>query len=222
MGKVRVAAFAVSLDGFGAGPGQDLSNPLGVRGLELMRWFFETATFQKMHASAEGQASGSTGIDNGFAERSFENVGAWILGRNMFGPVRGPWESWGAEAWNGWWGEEPPYHVPVFVLTHHARPPLEMKGGTTFHFVTDGPDAALALAKDAAGEKDVRIGGGVSTVRAYLQAGAIDELHLVLAPMLLGEGEPLFHGLDLPKLGFAHAEAVQGENATHMILRRGV
>lgn len=170
MGKVRVAAFSISLDGFGAGPRQDLNNPLGVRGLELHRWFFDTETFKKMH----GQDGGHRGIDNDFALKSFENIGAWVLGRNMFGPVRGPWEG---DSWKGWWGDNPPYHVPVFVLTHYARPPLRMEGGTTFHFVTDGPESALKKAQEAANGKDVRIGGGVSTIRQYLAADKIDEMH---------------------------------------------
>jgi dihydrofolate reductase len=174
MSKVRVQCFGVSLDGYGAGPDQSLENPLGVRGPEMMAWFFPTRVFQTMHG---GAADGETGVDNSMAEDSFRNVGAWILGRNMFGPVRGPWPD---ESWKGWWGDEPPYHVPTFVLTHHARKPLQMKGGTTFHFVTDGIQSALEQARKAAGSKDVRIGGGVSTVRQYLKAGLIDELHLAL------------------------------------------
>ena len=213
MGIVRVAAFSVSLDGFGAGPLQDLENPLGVRGTELHTWFFRTQAFQAMH----GQNGGEPGVDNDFAARSFENLGAWILGRNMFGPVRGAWPD---DSWNGWWGEEPPYHTPVFVLTHHARPPLAMRGGTTFYFVTEGANRALELAREAAGSKDVRIGGGVSVIRQYLQAGCIDEMHLAFSPVVLGEGENLFQGVDLPKLGFTIADSISGEKANHVLFMR--
>ena len=213
MSKVRVAAFSVSIDGFGAGCRQDINNPLGVRGPEIFSWFFQTEVFKKMY----GPDGGSRGVDNDMALKSFENVGAWILGRNMFGPVRGPWPD---DSWKGWWGEEPPYHVPVFVLTHHARAPLEMKGGTTFYFVTDGVEAALKVAKDAARGKDVRIGGGVATIRQYLSLGAIDEMHLAMSPVLLGEGENLFAGIDLHRLGFGVSRRVEGENATHLILQR--
>ena len=216
MSKVRVAAFTISLDGFGAGPRQDLQNPLGVRGFELHGWFQHTEVFHKM----QGQSGGSTGVDNQMALKSFENLGAWVLGRNMFGPVRGPWPTQG-EPWNGWWGDTPPYHVPVFVLTHHARVPLEMKGGTTFYFVTDGIESALHQAQAAAQGKDVRIGGGVATIRQYLTAGLIDEMHLAGSPVLLGEGEELFHGINLPKLGFAPFQNVPGEKATHVFVRRG-
>ena len=215
MSQLRVKCFAVSLDGFGAGPDQDLQNPLGVRGPELMEWFFHTRAWRQTH----GQANGENGVDNRMAEQGFENVGAWILGRNMFGPVRGPWPD---DRWKGWWGDEPPYHTPVFVLTHHARAPIEMAGGTTFHFVTDGIHAALEQAWTAAGARDVRLGGGVSTVRQYLQAGLIDELHLAMRPVLLGSGEHLFHGLDLSALGYECAESVAGERATHVILRKRV
>jgi dihydrofolate reductase len=213
MSRVRVAAFSISLDGFGAGLGQDIENPLGVRGLELHRWFFETEAFRKMH----GQSGGSRGIDNGFAVRSFENVGAWILGRNMFGPVRGAWDG---DAWKGWWGESPPYHVPVYVLTHYPRPPLRMGGGTTFYFVTDGLASALRQAQDAAEGKDVRIGGGVSVIRQYLRAGEIDEMHLAVSPVLLGGGEHLFWGIDMYELGFRVVEVVGGENAVHYVIRK--
>jgi dihydrofolate reductase len=213
MSKVRVASFSVSIDGFGAGPHQDLQNPLGLRGPEMFSWFFQTDVFKKMY----GQESGSTGIDNQMAAQGFVNVGAWILGRNMFGPVRGPWPD---DSWKGWWGEEPPYHVPVFVLTHHARSPLEMKGGTTFHFVTDGIASALKQAKAAAAGKDVRIGGGVETIRQYLSARLIDELHLAQSPVLLGEGEPLFAGINLHQLGFRVTRTVAGENATHLCMER--
>lgn len=213
MSKVKVAAFSISLDGFGAGPRQDLKNPLGVRGTELHNWFFPTDVFKKM----QGQSGGTHGIDNDFAVRSFDNVGAWILGRNMFGPVRGPWPD---DSWKGWWGDNPPYHTSVFVLTHHARAVLPMEGGTTFHFVTDGLDSALTKAKEAANGKDVRIGGGVSTIRQYLLAGQIDEMHLAFSPVLLGEGEHLFAGINLHQLGFASVKTVAGENATHVLLRK--
>jgi dihydrofolate reductase len=213
MSKVRVAAFSISLDGFGAGPRQDLNNPLGVRGMELHGWFLNTEVFKKMH----GQTGGARGIDNDFAAQSFADVGAWILGRNMFAPVRGPWEG---DSWKGWWGDNPPYHTPVFVLTHHARAPLTMEGGTTFHFVTDGLESALRQAKDAAKDKDVRIGGGVSVIRQYLSAGQIDEMHFALSPVLLGEGEALFSGINLAQLGFAPGRTVCGEGATHVFLAR--
>jgi dihydrofolate reductase len=212
MSKVRVAAFSVSLDGFGAGPLQDLQNPLGVRGLELHEWFMKTDAFKKMH----GQGEGTKGIDNDVAEQSFTNVGAWILGRNMFGPVRGPWDG---DSWKGWWGDNPPYHTPVFVLTHHPRPVLAMEGGTTFHFVADGAGPALSKAKEAAQGKDVRIGGGVSTIRQYLIAGQIDEMHLAVSPVLLGQGEHLFSGINLSNLGFAPYKTLAGENATHVFVR---
>jgi dihydrofolate reductase len=211
--KLRVECFSMSLDGFSAGPDQDLQNPLGVRGLELMEWFFPTRKFQEMH----GQGGGETGTDNDAAERGFDGIGAWILGRNMFGPVRGPWPD---DSWKGWWGDEPPYHTPVFVLTHHARAPLTMKGGTEFRFVTGGIHDALAQAFAAAGGRDVRLGGGVATVRQYLQAGLVDELHLALRPVLLGFGEHLLGGLDLHALGYECAEPVPGERATHIRLRK--
>jgi dihydrofolate reductase len=213
LGKVRVAAFSISIDGFGAGPHQDVNNPLGVRGFELHGWFQETEAFRKMH----GQSGGAHGIDNDFAARSFENVGAWILGRNMFGPVRGPWKD---DSWKGWWGENPPYHTPVFVLTHYARSPLAMDGGTTFHFVTDGLASALEQAKEAAKGRDVRIGGGVSVIRQYLQAGQIDEVHLAISPVLLGAGEHLFSGINLAEIGFTDVRAVPGEYATHVLIKK--
>lgn len=211
MSKVRVAAFSVSIDGFGAGPRQSLQAPLGVGAEGLHGWFRPTRTFQQML----GGEGGSTGADDGFARRSFENVGAWILGRNMFGPVRGPWPD---DGWKGWWGDNPPYHVPVFVLTHHARPPLEMAGGTTFHFVTDGIEAALQRARAAAGGRDVRIGGGVSTIRQYLQAGLVDEMHLAVSPVLLGSGESLLAGIDLPALGWRVTARESTEQALHLVL----
>ena len=213
MSKVRVAAFSISLDGFGAGPRQDVDNPLGVRGFELHAWLQNTEVFKKIH----GQSGGTHGIDNDLALQSFENVGAWILGRNMFGPVRGPWQG---DAWKGWWGDNPPYHTPVFVLTHHARTPLVMEGGTTFYFVTDGLESALEKAKDAAQGKDVRIGGGVSVIRQYLAAGQIDEMHLAVSPVLLGEGEHLFSGINLPKLGFTPFKTVPGEKSTHVLIKK--
>ncbi len=213
MGKVRVASFGVSIDGYGAGPRQDLEHPLGVGGERLFEWFFETRTWCAIH----GKDGGDTGVDDEFAKRGFENVGAWILGRNMFGPVRGPWPD---EAWNGWWGDEPPYHVPVFVLTHHRREPLEMQGSTTFHFVTEGIEAALARAREAAGRRDVRIGGGVATIREYLRAGLIDEMHLAVVPALLGAGEQLFAGIDLPEFGYAVEGTTAARRATHVVVAK--
>jgi len=213
MSRVRVACFAVSLDGCGAGPRQSLENPLGVGGTGLHQWFFPTRTFQKM---LFGKDEGTTGMDDDFARRGAENLGAWILGRNMFSPGRGAWD----ESWKGWWGDNPPYHVPVFVLTHHPRKSLEMTGGTTFHFVTGGIDEALVRAKDAAGAKDVRIGGGVATVRQYVQARLVDEMHLVYSPVLLGSGEHLLSGLDLPALGFRVAEHAMSNSAMHVRLER--
>lgn len=210
---VKVLGFAVSLDGFSAGPRQDLQNPLGVGGGAIMEWFFPTRVFRKM----QGAEGGETGIDNQMAERSMANMGAWILGRNMFGPVRGPWPD---ESWKGWWGEEPPYHVPTFVLTHHARAPIPMKGGTEFRFVTDGIRSALEQAKAAAGDRDVRIGGGASTVRQYLQAGLVDEMHLAVGRAFMAQGEHLWHGLDMNALGYETAEVIQGERAMHVIVRK--
>ena len=214
MAKVIVRSFGVSLDGFAAGPSQSLEHPLGVNGPELMEWFFPTRVWRTI----QGEKEGETGIDNDIAAAGFASVGAWILGRNMFGPLRGPWPD---DTWKGWWGEEPPYHTPVFVLTHHARSPVTMKGGTEFHFVTDGIHAALERARAAAGDRDVRIGGGAATVRQYLQAGRIDELHLALRPVLLGQGEPLFAGLDLRALGYRCGKSIHGERATHVYLVRG-
>ena len=213
MSKLRVSSFAVSIDGFGAGTSQDLENPIGVGGLALMDWFFPTRTWQHMH----GNQGGETGVDDGIAAQGLAGLGAWILGRNMFGPIRGPWPD---NNWRGWWGEEPPYHTPVFVLTHHARPPLKMAGGTEFQFVTDGIHAALQRAKDAAGNRDVRVGGGVSAIRQYLRAGLIDELHLAIRPVLLGVGEALWAGIDLPALGYESVKSVAGERATHVFLRK--
>ena len=200
MGKVRVLSFGVSVDGYGAGPSQDLANPLGLGGPMLLEWFVATNTFRKVHGRDGGE---KTGVDEEFAARGFHNIGAWILGRNMFSPSRGPWQDL---KWKGWWGDNPPYHTDVFVLTHHARPPIEMEGGTTFHFVTDGIHQALKKAIASAKGKDVRIGGGVETVRAYLNAGLVDEMHLAIVPSLLGNGEHLLSGMDLPKLGFRCTE----------------
>jgi dihydrofolate reductase len=211
--RLRVQSFGVSLDGFGAGPDQGLENPLGVRGPELMQWFFPTKFWRAM----QGQPGGETGTDHRIAEQGFENIGAWILGRNMFGPVRGPWPD---ESWRGWWGEEPPYHVPVFVLTHHARPKLAMQGGTEFHFVTGGIEEALERAKAAASSRDVRLGGGAATVRQYLAARLVDEMHLAVSPVLLGKGEPLLQGLDLPALGYEVERHVPGERAVHVFIRK--
>jgi dihydrofolate reductase len=213
MSKLRVACFAVSVDGFGAGPEQSLENPLGKGGEELHQWFFPTHTFQSMHGGGEG----SLGLDNDFARRGMENLGAWILGRNMFGPVRGPWPD---ESWRGWWGPNPPYHTPVFILSHHARPPLVMEGGTVFHFVTGGYEEALRLAREAAGGKDVRIGGGAATIRQYLHAGLIDEMHIVQSPILLGAGEPLFTGIDLKQLGYSVVRREASAAATHLLISK--
>jgi dihydrofolate reductase len=211
--KLRVQSFAVSIDGFGAGPDQSLQNPLGVRGPELMEWFFPTRLWRTM----QGGSDGETGVDNQVAEQGFEGIGAWILGRNMFGPVRGPWPD---DNWKGWWGEEPPYHTPVFVLTHHARAPLRMAGGTEFRFVTEGIHAALEQATAAAGGLDVRVGGGVATVREFLHAGLIDEMHLAVRPVVLGSGESLLNGIDMRALGYESARYLQGERAMHVFLRK--
>ncbi len=214
MSKVRVAGLSVSLDGFSAGIEQSLDHPLGKRGPEMFQWFFHTATF----CSMVGREGGTTGdVDDEYAQRGMENFGAFILGRNMFGPVRGPWLD---DAWKGWWGDDPPYHAPTFVLTHYEREPLVMKGGTTFHFVTGGIEHAMTLAKAAAGSKDVKIGGGVSTVRQYLNAGLVDSLHLASVPVLLGQGEHLFAGLDLHALGFSVTERKTSEYATHLVLEK--
>ena len=214
MTKIRVNSFSISLDGFGAGPSQALENPLGVGGMALHEWVFPTRTFQE---TVLGKQGGSTGVDDDFAARGFENLGAWILGRNMFGPVRGPWPN---DEWKGWWGDTPPYHVPVFVLTHHPREPLVMKGGTTFYFVTDGIHSALRQATQAANGKDIRIGGGVATIQQYLQAGIVDEMHLAISPVVLGAGENLFSGVNLPKLGYRCTEHVATPKATHVIIRK--
>jgi dihydrofolate reductase len=211
--RLRVHSFSISIDGFGAGPGQDLQHPLGVGGPALFEWFLPTRTWRSMH----GDADGETGVDDDVAARGFDNIGAWILGRNMFGPVRGPWPD---ESWRGWWGDEPPYRVPVFVLTHHRRAPLAMRGGAVFHFVTDGIEAALRQATDAAGERDVRLGGGVSTIRQFVRAGLVDEINLAISPVLLGGGEHLLHGIDLLALGYACTGHVPGKRALHVTLRK--
>jgi dihydrofolate reductase len=213
MAKLRVHSFAVSLDGYGAGPQQDLANPLGVGGLAMHQWLFATRTFQRVH----GREGGATGTDDDFAARGFTHTGASILGRNMFGPVRGPWPD---DTWKGWWGDNPPFHTPVFVLTHHSRPSITMEGGTVFHFVTEGIHAALVRATEAANGQDVRLGGGVATLRQYLQAALIDEMHLAISPVLLGSGEHLFAGIDAPKLGYQCTEHVASANATHVVLTR--
>jgi dihydrofolate reductase len=213
MSKVRVSAFSISLDGYGAGPNQSIDDPLGENGEKVHGWFHPTRTFQKMY----GDGNGTTGPDDDFAARSMQNLGAWIMGRNMFGPVRGTWPD---ESWKGWWGDNPPYHCDVFVLTHHARKPVHMEGGTTFHFVTDGVHAALERAKASAKGKDVRIGGGADTIRQFLSAGLIDEMHLAVSPVVLGTGEHLLTGMNLPALGFTQVEYVGTPQAAHYVLRR--
>lgn len=214
MTRVRVESYSISLDGYGAGPDQSLDNPLGIGGPDLHQWLFPTRTLQR----ALFDKDGTTGVDDDFAARGFQNVGAWILGRNMFAPTRGPWSDM---SWKGWWGDSPPYHVPVFVLTHHARPPIEMQGGTTFHFVTEGIHEALDRARNAAAGKDVRIGGGANTIRQYLRERLIDELHIAISPVLLGRGEPLFEGIDLRALGYECVQSVASEKAAHIVLRKG-
>ena len=213
MPRLRVQSFSISIDGYGAGPNQGPDSPLGVGGMALHDWAFTTRTFRQMF----GDLGGATGIDDDFAARGFGKIGAWIMGRNMFGPVRGPWPD---EAWKGWWGNNPPYHTPVFVLTHHPRAPIVMNGGTTFHFVTEGMEVALQRANEAAAGLDVRLGGGVATVREYLSAGLIDELHLAISPAVLGSGENLFVGLDLPRLGYQRTEHVPTQYATHVVLSK--
>jgi dihydrofolate reductase len=213
MPKLRVESFAISLDGYGAGPDQSLADPMGKGGMALHGWAFGVRTFRVMF----GQEGGSDGVDESFAQRGFQNIGSWVLGRNMFAPSRGPWTD---DGWKGWWGDEPPYHCDVFVLTNHPRDPIHMKGGTQFHFVTDGLEAAVARAFAAAGDKDVRLGGGVATLRAGLQARLIDRLHLAVSPVLLGQGEALWTGLDLPALGYSVAGVTAGEGATHLELEK--
>jgi len=213
MTRLRVNNFAISLDGYGAGPSQDLANPLGVGGLALHQWMFATRSFQQMH----GTTGGETGVDDDFAVRGFANIGAWIVGRNMFGPVRGAWPD---DSWKGWWGDNPPYHTPVFVLTNHPRPSIVMEGGTVFHFVSNGIEAALNRATEAANGRDVRLGGGVATIRQYLRAALIDEMHLAISPILMGSGEHLFAGIDAPGLGYRCTEHVATKSATHVVLAR--
>jgi len=213
MSKLRVSSFAISVDGYSAGPKQSLDNPLGVGGPEIMQWFFHTRTWKSMH----GEEGGSVDVDDQFAQRGFRNVGAWILGRNMFGPIRGPWPD---DEWKGWWGEEPPYHVPTFVLTHHARDSVRMKGDTTFHFVTGGIEVALARAREAAQGRDVRVGGGVATIRQFWRARLLDEVHLVQMPVLLGSGASLFPDLNVRELGYACTERVATPRATHLVITR--
>lgn len=213
MSKVKIVNFSVSLDGFGAGPDQNIDNPLGVRGQELHTWMYRTKTFQKII----GKDGGAEGTDDDFVKNAFENVGAWIMGRNMFGPVRGQWKD---NNWKGWWGEEPPYHVPVFVLTHYARNPVKMKGETVFYFVTNGIESALEEAEKVSGGKDIRVGGGVATIHQFLQAGYIDELQLAVSPVFLGSGENLFSGIDMYALGFNKIQRTEGEEATHIILTK--
>jgi dihydrofolate reductase len=213
MQKLRVQCFSISIDGFGAGRDQSLENPLGIMGTELHKWFFPTKTFQQKMCKEKG----TTGIDNDYAERGFSNLGAWIMGRNMFGPIRGPWPD---DKWEGWWGNNPPYHVPVFVLTNHKRDSIEMEGGTTFHFVTEGIHSALEHAFDAARGRDVRLGGGVSTIRQYLEAKLIDEMHIAVSPVLLGSGENLFSNINFVSLGYKCTEHVSTENAIHIIIKK--
>lgn len=219
MSKIRVESFSISLDGYGAGPNQDIDHPMGIGADGLHQWFFPTKTFQTMHSDMldGGGKDGETGVDDDFAARGFKNIGAWIMGRNMFGPVRGPWDD---SDWKGWWGENPPYHVPVFVLTHYERSSIEMEGGTTFHFVTDGIHDALDRAREAAKGKDIRIGGGPDTIRQYLRAGLIDELHIAIAPVILGSGERLFEDVNLRKTGYDCVKFVASKKATHVVLRR--
>lgn len=213
MSKVRVNTYSLSLDGYGAAPGQSLDNPFGVGGMAVTTWMTGTKFFQDM----VGGAGGTTGIDHEVCETGMQGIGAWILGRNMFGPVRGPWPDL---EWKGWWGPNPPYHTPIFVLTHHPRPSLEMGGGNVFHFVTGGIHEALEKAREAAGALDVRIGGGAATIRQYLQAGLIDELHFAVTPTLLGSGESPINGLNLPALGYAVVEKRMGENALHVFIKK--
>lgn len=213
MSKVKVTNFTISLDGFGAGPGQTIKTPLGAGGEKLHTWMFPTKRFRAMG----GHDDGTEGVDNSLVEKAFENVGAWIMGRNMFGPIRGNWPD---DSWKGWWGDNPPYHVPVFVLTHYEREPVTMKGGTTFHFASNGIEATLEAAKKAANGKDIRIGGGVSTIRQFLQKGYIDELHLAVSPLFLGSGEHLFSGIDMQQLGYNTVERVEGGQAIHLIIKK--
>lgn len=214
MTKVRVAGFAVSIDGFGAGIEQSLAQPLGKDGMELMKWYFPTRSFRSMHGDSDG---GTTGVDDRFAQRAMQGFGAFILGRNMFGPVRGEWAD---DQWKGWWGTNPPYHAPTFILTNHPRASIEMEGGTVFHFVTEGIEVAMQRARQAAGELDIKIGGGVDTVRQYIRAGHVDEIHYAVSPVVLGRGEPVFDGIDLRGMGYKVTEHVATEMATHIVLSR--
>ncbi len=213
MSKLRVESFTISIDGYGAGAEQTLTEPMGLRGESLHGWAMATRTFQAMMGDGEG----ADGVDEDFASRGFVNIGAWVMGRNMFGPVRGDWPD---ETWQGWWGEEPPYHCDVYVLTHYPRASFEMKGGTVFHFVTEGLETALQRARAAAGGKDVRLGGGTSTIRQAIEARLLDEMHLAISPVLLGRGEALLAGLDLPALGYGVTQKAQGENAAHVIISK--
>ena len=221
MPKLRVQAFGISIDGYGAGPNQSLENPMGIGGMGLHKWVLGTRTFRSLHGDFAAplipEGAARQDIDDDYAARGFVNLGAWIMGRNMFGPIRGPWTD---DKWRGWWGENPPYHVPVFVLTHHARAPITMAGGTTFHFITDGIESALAQARAAAGDRDIRLGGGAATIRQYLAAGLVDELHLAISPILLGRGEPLLTGLDLVSLGYTCSEHAASPHATHVVLSK--
>jgi len=221
MSKLRVNGFSISIDGYGAGPDQALDRPMGDGGMALHKWVLGTKTFKQVHADFAGDlidgAAGREDVDDRFAKRGFENLGAWIMGRNMFGPSRGPWPD---DDWKGWWGKNPPYHVPVFVLTSHARAPITMEGGTTFYFVTDGIHAALSRAKEAAQGQDIRLGGGAATIRQYLSAGLIDELHLVISPVLLGKGEPLLTGIDTVRLGYKCTEHASSEHGMHIVLTK--
>ncbi|MGE5457846.1 MAG: dihydrofolate reductase family protein [Methanococcaceae archaeon] len=219
MSKLKVLCFSVSVDGFGAGADQSLENPMGKNGMALHEWVFPTKTFHEMHIEipGEGKSEGTTGIDNNFAAKGFQNIGAWILGRNMFTPERGPWKD---SEWKGWWGENPPYHTPVYVLTHYPRPPLEMEGGTTFYFVTEGIEAALETAKQNAGGKDIRLGGGVETVKEYLKAKLVDEMHIALSPVLLNSGENLFKDINLNELGYSCVVFAPSEKAAHLVFKR--
>jgi len=213
MSRLRINCFSASADGYGAGPAQSIDNPLGIGGMALHEWVFPTRTFRKMLGSGDG----TTGVDEEFAAAGMDNLGAWILGRNMFGPIRGPWLD---DAWKGWWGPNPPYHVPVFVLTHHPRAPLEMEGGTIFHFVIDGIHAALERAREAAKDRDVRLGGGVATIQEYVRAGLVDDIHLAISPVVLGAGEALLAGIDLPALGFERTRHAATANAMHLVMTK--
>ena len=219
MSKLKVLSFGVSVDGYGAGPNQSMDNPMGLGGMSLHGWVLPTKTFQSLHLEMldGGETGGTTGIDDDFAARGFENIGAWIMGRNMFGPMRGPWKD---HSWKGWWGDNPPYHTPVYVLTHHPRPFIEMEGGTIFHFVSDGIEAALNLAKAGAGGKDIRLGGGAKTIRQYLSSQLVDEMHIAVSPTLLGSGESLLRNINLPGLGYECVEYVPSDKAAHIVFKK--